>query len=84
MVVLLPNSYYTALSGTSMYDSWVYSGFNFALGLPIIFFGIMDRDVSYEYAMANPKVCFIVTVNSRPVYLKLSSRSIARGIQIRC
>lgn len=49
-------SYYTALSGTSMYDSWVYSGFNFALGLPIIFFGIMDQDVSYEYAMANPQV----------------------------
>ena len=42
-----------------MYDSWVYSGFNFALGLPIVFFGIMDRDVSYEYAMANPKVFLV-------------------------
>lgn len=49
-------SYYTALSGTSMYNSWVYSGFNFALGLPIIFYGFMDRDIPAEFAMENPQV----------------------------
>jgi hypothetical protein len=31
------------MSGASPYESWVYSGFNFLLGLPIIFFGVMDR-----------------------------------------
>lgn len=49
-------SYYTALSGTSMYNSWVYSGFNFALGLPIIFYGFMDRDIAADFAMENPQV----------------------------
>jgi hypothetical protein len=39
-----------------MYDSWVYSGFNFALGLPIIFYGFMDRDIPADYALNNPKV----------------------------
>lgn len=49
-------SFLTALSGTSMYNSWVYSGFNFALGLPIIFYGFMDRDISGDFSLANPKV----------------------------
>lgn len=57
-------SFYTALSGTSMYDSWVYSGFNFALGLPIIFYGFMDRDIPAEYALNNPKVFFSGLSNS--------------------
>ena len=49
-------SYYSALSGTSLYDSWVYSGYNFALGLPIIFYGFMDRDIPAGYALKNPVV----------------------------
>ena len=39
-----------------MYDSWVYSLYNFALGLPIIFYGIMDRDVPEEFALEFPQV----------------------------
>jgi hypothetical protein len=50
-------SYFTAVSGTSMYESWVYSGFNIILGLPIIFYGILDRDISADFAMKNPQVC---------------------------
>ena len=34
---------FTGWSGTSLYDSLVYSGFNFFLGLPIIGIGIFDR-----------------------------------------
>ena len=49
-------SYYTALSGTSMYNDLVYSGFNFALGLPIIFYGFMDRDIPADFAIENPQV----------------------------
>lgn len=49
-------SYYTAVSGTSPYESWVYTGFNFILGLPIIFYGIFDRDISADYALLHPQV----------------------------
>ncbi len=34
---------FTGWSGASLYDSLVYSGFNFFLGLPIIGIGIFDR-----------------------------------------
>ena len=47
-------SFFALLSGTSPYESYIYTGFNFALGLPIIFFGIMDRDVSEEFVLRNP------------------------------
>lgn len=49
-------SYFAAVSGTSMYQSWVYSVYNFALGLPIIFYGILDRDITSEFALQNPMV----------------------------
>ncbi|CAE7680783.1 ALA3, partial [Symbiodinium microadriaticum] len=48
-------SYFTAVSGTSMYESWVYSVYNFALGLPIIFYGIFDRDIPQGFALKYPQ-----------------------------
>lgn len=44
------------MSGASPYESWVYNGFNFILGLPIIFFGILDRDLSPEFCLRHPQV----------------------------
>jgi phospholipid-transporting ATPase len=49
-------SYFTAVSGTSLYESWVYTGFNFILGLPIIFYGFLDRDLSADFCLQNPQV----------------------------
>ena len=48
-------AFYAAISGTSPYESWVYTGFNFALALPIIFLGILDRDVSRDFCLAHPQ-----------------------------
>ena len=48
--------YFSAVSGTSIYESWVYSSFNIVLGLPIIFFGFMDRDVSEETVLRYPQM----------------------------
>lgn len=48
-------SYYTAMSGTSLYESWVYTGYNFILGLPIISFGILDRDLSSKFQQIHPQ-----------------------------
>jgi hypothetical protein len=44
------------VSGTSLYESWVYTGFNFILGLPIIFYGILDRDLSEDFVLKWPQV----------------------------
>ena len=49
-------SYFAAVSGVSTYESWVYTGFNFILGLPIIFYGIQDRDLSARFVQDNPQV----------------------------
>ena len=34
----------------------MYTGFNFILGLPIIFYGIQDRDLSARFVQDNPEV----------------------------
>lgn len=49
-------SYYTAISGTSHYQSYIYTAFNFILGLPIIMYGIFDRDLSEDFVLAHPQV----------------------------
>lgn len=49
-------SYFTYVSGTSIYESWIYTSYNFLLGLPIIFYGIMDRDLSDKFVVTNPQV----------------------------
>ena len=59
VVITLTLMYYNALaafSGTSFYESFIYSSYNFVLGLPIIFVGIMDRDISAATALAHPAV----------------------------
>jgi magnesium-transporting ATPase (P-type) len=59
VVITLCLFYFTALtgfSGTSFYESNVYSSYNFVLGLPIIFAGIIDRDVSARTALDHPSV----------------------------
>lgn len=59
VVITFSLFYFTALtgfSGTSMYESLVYSAYNFVLGLPIIFIGITERDVPAATALAHPAV----------------------------
>lgn len=59
VVITLSLFYFTALagfSGTSFYESMVYTTYNFVLGLPIIFAGILDRDVSAKTALSHPSV----------------------------
>ena len=59
VIITLSLFYFNALaafSGTSFYESFVYSTYNFVLGLPIIFVGILDRDISDRAALAHPAV----------------------------
>lgn len=57
-------SYLDAQSGTSIYNSWIYSGFNIALGLPIIVYGILNQDIAAGFAMAHPEVYCIGMSNA--------------------
>jgi phospholipid-translocating P-type ATPase (flippase) len=58
-------SYLAAVSGTSMYESYIYSLYNFALGLPIVFLGIFDQDISAIFAMTYPQVYSTGLTNSQ-------------------
>ena len=49
-------SFVSAISGTSLYDSLVYSGFNFFLGLPIFGLGFLERDLSERTCLTHPEV----------------------------
>ena len=57
-------SYWAFLSGVSPYESWVYTSFNIALALPIIFFGMMDRDLSPDFVTRNPQVFITSRLNN--------------------
>jgi magnesium-transporting ATPase (P-type) len=44
-------------SGTTLYDPWVLSVFNFVgASIPIIFMAVFDRDLPRDYVMRNPEV----------------------------
>ena len=62
--------YFSAVSGTSIYESWVYSSFNIVLGLPIIFYGFMDRDVSEQTVLRYPQM---YSTGRKNVYLDVAA-----------
>ena len=47
---------FTGFSGTSFYESMIYSGYNFFLGWPIVMIGIFDRDLTEKTVMDRPEV----------------------------
>ena len=49
-------SFYSAFSGQTIFDSLVYSGFNFFLGMPIVCIGVFDRDHPEQRLMERPKI----------------------------
>ena len=56
--VLFYYQFYSAFSGTVPLDSFVLSGYNFYLGLPIIALGALDFDVTKDDAMRFPKLAY--------------------------
>jgi magnesium-transporting ATPase (P-type) len=43
-------------SGTTLFDEWVISMFNFVCTIPILFVGLFDRDVPREYVQRHPQL----------------------------
>lgn len=46
----------TLFSGTTLYDQWILSGFNFVIFFPIFFLGMFDRNLEKAYVRKNPGV----------------------------
>jgi len=46
----------SGFSGTSLYEDNMLAGYNFFLGLPILFLGLFDKDVTATYVMNHPKM----------------------------
>ena len=55
-ITLFWYSYYASMSGTSLYESLAYTGYNFFLGLPIIFYGILNKDLDPSFVLEYPQV----------------------------
>jgi magnesium-transporting ATPase (P-type) len=53
LLVFSPRTLY---SGTPLYDNWVYSGFNFVCGFPILLLGMFDRDLEPSYVKQHPEL----------------------------
>mmetsp|Transcript_12398 Transcript_12398/g.18355 ORF Transcript_12398/g.18355 Transcript_12398/m.18355 type:complete len:1288 (-) Transcript_12398:100-3963(-) len=49
---------FALFSGTTLFDQWVLSSFNFIVFLPILMLGIFDRDLEKEYVRSNPVVFY--------------------------
>mmetsp|Transcript_23218 Transcript_23218/g.33776 ORF Transcript_23218/g.33776 Transcript_23218/m.33776 type:complete len:1789 (+) Transcript_23218:129-5495(+) len=54
--LLIVYQFFALFSGVFLFDQWVAAGFNFFVFLPILFFGIFDRDLDKEYVRRNPEV----------------------------
>jgi hypothetical protein len=52
--LLIVFSQFTVYSGTPLFDMWVLSAFNFVCGIPILLFGMFDRDLDKEYVKSHP------------------------------
>jgi phospholipid-transporting ATPase len=47
-LVLFAFTFVSGYSGQLLFDDYIYSGYNFFLALPVVAFGIFDRDISAE------------------------------------
>jgi len=57
MGVMMAYSQYCLHSGTTLFDQWVISVFNFMGGsMPSVFFAVFDRDLPRDYVLRNPQV----------------------------
>eukprot|EP01041_Mallomonas_annulata_P008259 gene8259-16990_t len=45
-LVLFAFTFFSGYSGQSLFDDYIYSGYNFFLALPVVAFGVFDRDIS--------------------------------------
>jgi phospholipid-transporting ATPase len=50
-MILFYYTFYTGFSGQSLFEDYVYTGYNFFLAMPIITIGIFDRDISEVSAL---------------------------------
>ena len=47
-LILFAFTFVSGFSGQSLFDDYIYSAYNIILALPVIAFGVFDRDISIE------------------------------------
>ena len=57
-------------SGQTLFEDYVYTGYNFFLGMPIVMVGLFDQDISDRAAMAFP-ACYVVGREKWDLNLKM-------------
>eukprot|EP00612_Vaucheria_litorea_P000984 CAMPEP_0171460920 /NCGR_PEP_ID=MMETSP0945-20130129/5593_1 /TAXON_ID=109269 /ORGANISM="Vaucheria litorea, Strain CCMP2940" /LENGTH=1196 /DNA_ID=CAMNT_0011987199 /DNA_START=242 /DNA_END=3832 /DNA_ORIENTATION=+ len=62
--ILFYYCFFTGFSGQSLYESLVYSGYNFFLALPILCVGLFDKDVDDRTAISIPRLYHLGQKNS--------------------
>ena len=55
-LVLFCFTFFNACSGQTLFESYIYTGFNAFLFVPILVYGVFDRDVTAKYASNNPEI----------------------------
>jgi len=55
-LLLVVYSIQNLFSGTTLFDSWLISMFNFVCFFPIFFVGLFDRDIKQNYVRRNPQL----------------------------
>ena len=82
VVITLVIFYFNALtgfSGTSFFESIVYSSYNIELALPIIGVGLFDRDLKVETVMAHPSV-YVVGLKGMDINVSKMLKWVLLGI----
>jgi phospholipid-translocating P-type ATPase (flippase) len=77
--VLFFFSFYTGFSGQSLFESLIYSGFNWFLAMPILLVGIFDKDVSEPTAMAVHRL-YGVGIRNEDLGTKVATRWLIQSI----
>jgi len=82
MVLAFILFYFTTVSGwsgQSLYDSYVYSGYNFFLGMPIVCIGLFDKDVMYKTALSAP-ILYMSGLKNMDMSMKIMAAWLLQGI----
>mmetsp|Transcript_6325 Transcript_6325/g.8296 ORF Transcript_6325/g.8296 Transcript_6325/m.8296 type:complete len:1313 (-) Transcript_6325:328-4266(-) len=77
--ILFYFTWFDGWSGQSLYESYVYAGYNFFLGMPILLLGVFDRDVSERTSLAYPNL-YMSGRENMDMSLKIMSGWLVQGI----
>jgi phospholipid-translocating ATPase len=70
--------FYCGYSGTALYQSTIFSTYNFALGWPPLFLGMLDCELSEQFLLKNPE--YYLAGSENTAYRALNNRKMVHWI----